>query len=57
MKSQRFWLPVSMVAASFLGGGLANMGLAGKDPDVLEVVRAKRFQVLDDNGKVRGGSV
>jgi len=40
-----------MVAASFLGGGLASVGFAGKDS---EVTRARAFEAVDTQGKVRG---
>ncbi|MHC4063554.1 MAG: hypothetical protein ACYSUQ_05095 [Planctomycetota bacterium] len=53
MESQRFWLPVVMVAASFVGGALVNVGFAGKEPPIPQVIQARRFEVLDQAGKVR----
>lgn len=50
MKLRGFWLPVLMVAASFIGGGLASVGFGGNSRDIPSVIRARRFKVLDDKG-------
>lgn len=54
MQSRQYWLPVVMVAASFVGGGLVNVALSGKDPETLEVVRARKFVLVDEEDQPRG---
>ena len=53
MKSQRIWLPVLMVAASFAGGALVNVGWAQKPRLATDVLQAEAFIVMDRDGNAR----
>lgn len=53
MRSKRIWLPVVMVAASFAGGALVNVGWAQKPRLATDVLQAEAFIVMDRDGNAR----
>lgn len=53
MKSRQNWLPVAMVAASLVGGGLVTVGLGYSRTEAPRVVTAQEFRLVDQHGKTR----
>ncbi|MCP4593488.1 MAG: hypothetical protein GY842_22350 [bacterium] len=53
MRPRRISPLVLMTAASFLGGGLASIGLGQKANETHKVIAAQRFHVVDEQGNPR----